>query len=205
MSKDQNTHLEVLANHYSETFELLKADTGKRDRLFLYMLIVIFLLLLYMSAPTLVGEWINSFVVSQSGNAEDSAMIQLIDISFIGTIFWIGFLSLSHTYFQTVIHVERQYDYVYKLENQLSKHFDEKAFIREGKHYRDNKRKFSSWTKIIFWILSPLLIFLFLFSWQLFQFRNLQTDLIYLVINSLISLSILISMGLYLWALYKKK
>ncbi len=132
-------------------------------------------------------------------------MIQLIDISFIGTIFWIGFLSLSHTYFQTVIHVERQYDYVYKLENQLSKHFDEKAFIREGKHYRDNKRKFSSWTKIIFWILSPLLIFLFLFSWQLFQFRNLQTDLIYLVINSLISLSILISMGLYLWALYKKK
>ncbi|HLO13810.1 MAG TPA: hypothetical protein VK206_03205 [Anaerolineales bacterium] len=41
-----DTQLEVLSQHYSETFELLKNDAAKRDRLFLYILIVIFLLLL---------------------------------------------------------------------------------------------------------------------------------------------------------------
>lgn len=205
MNANQDPHLEILANHYSETFGLLKADVGRRDRLFLYMLIVIFLLLLYMSAPTDMGEWINSFIISQAGNANGTTTVKVIDVSFIGTILWFGFLSLSHTYFQAVLHVERQYGYIYNLEKQISQHFDGHAFIREGKHYRDNKRKFSSWTKFIFWILSPLLIILFLIYWQVFLFSNSQTEVIYLVVNSLISLSVIISMGLYLWALYKKK
>ncbi len=205
MGDTQDTYLEVLANHYSETFELLKADTGRRDRLFLYMLVLIFLLLLYMSAPTVMGDWINSFVVNQAGSRGDSATTRLIDVSFIGTLLWFGFLCLAHTYFQTVLHVERQYNYVYHLEKELNDHISGIAFTREGKHYRDNRRIFSSWTKFIFWILSPLLIFLFLVSWQLFLFKNSQTEPIYIIMNSLISLSILTSMGLYLWSLYKKK
>lgn len=205
MSEDQNIHLEVLADHFDKTFELLRMDVGKRDRLFLYMLILAFVLLLYMNGPDAVGELINTVVSSQSGNPGPGKTIHLIDVSFIGTIFWFGFLGLSHTYFQTVLHVERQYSYIYQLEKLLSKHFKEKAFIREGKHYRDNRRKFSSWTKFIFWILSPSLMFLFLFSWQVFLFRNLQTEIVYLATNSLISLSILISIVLFLWALYKKK
>ena len=205
MNDNQNIHLEVLANHYSETFGLLKADTGRRDRLFLYMLVLIFLLLLYMSAPTVMSDWINNFVVSQAGNGGNSPAIRLIDVSFIGTLLWFGFLCLAHTYFQTVLHVERQYNYVYNLEKELSDQFGGIAFSREGKHYRENRRMFASWTKFIFWILSPLLIFLFLVSWELFLFRNSQTEPIYMIMNSLISLSILISMGLYLWALYKKR
>jgi hypothetical protein len=205
MSDDQKVHLEVLADHYSKSFELLKEDVGKRDRLFLYMLILIFVLLLYMSAPDAVSKLINMLVANQTGEPDPGKAGQIIDVSFIGTIFWFGFLGVSHTYFQTVLHVERQYNYIYQLEKMLSEHFDEKAFVREGKHYRDNRRKFSSWTKFIFWMLSPFLMFLFLVSWQVFLIRNTQTEFVYLATNSLISLSIIISMVLFLWALYKKK
>ncbi|RJP54222.1 MAG: hypothetical protein C4583_03245 [Anaerolineaceae bacterium] len=205
MSNDNDTKLEVLSNHYSETFMLLKEAVAKRDRLFLYMLTVIFIILLYMNTPTVVSSWINSFLGSQVGLDANNNPINVIDVSFIGAVFWFGLLSISHTYFQTVLHVERQWNYVYKLEGQLSAYFDDKAFIREGKHYRDQKRKFSSWTKFIFWNLSPTLLFVFVVFWLVFLFKESGAPIGYLAIDSLTSVSLLISMGLYLLALYKKK
>ena len=164
MTKATDTQLEVLSHHYSETFELLKNDVAKRDRLFLYILIVIFTLLLYMSAPNAMGEAVNNFLNSQTGG-EGS---QIIDVSFIGAILLLVLLSLSHTYFQTVLHVERQYNYVYQLEKVLCEYFDNKAFIREGEFYRRYRRMFSKWTKAIFWWLFPCLFLLFNIIWLIF-------------------------------------
>lgn len=202
MADNKDTQLEVLSHHYSETFELLRADVAKRDRLFLYILVVIFLLLLYMSAPTAMSDLLNNFVSSQAGGDEQT---RLIDVSFMGAILLLGLLSLSHTYFQTVLHVERQYNYVYQLENELSKHFDELAFIREGKFYRNQRRKFSTWTKVIFWILFPFLFLLFNIFWLVFLFARSQAPFAYQLVDTLISVSILTSLGLYLLALIKKK
>jgi hypothetical protein len=198
-----DTKLEILSSHYSETFSLLKEAVARRDRLFLYILGVIFLLLLYMSAPSAVSEWLNQFINSKSGN--NSTTANLIEASFVGAVLLLGLLSLSHTYFQTVLHIERQYDYVYQLEAQLSERFDEKAFIREGKHYRKYKRLFSRWTKGIFWILFPLLYVVFLIYWVLFLFTTSQASIIYKVVDGSIVLSILVSLGLYMVALVKKK
>jgi hypothetical protein len=202
-SKD--TQVEILSSHYSETFSLLKSAVEKRDRLFSYILIVTFILLLYMSAPTVLSDWLNSFVRHQAGNNNNPATPNLIESSFVGAILLLGLLSLSHTYFQTVLHIERQYDYVYQIEKQLSKHFKDRAFVREGKHYRDHKRKFAAWTKIIFWYLFPLLFLVFNIIWIIFLFTKSQASPIYLVIDSLITLSIFVSLGLYVWALMRRQ
>lgn len=198
-----DTKLEILSSHYSETFSLLKEVVARRDRLFLYILGVIFLLLLYMSAPSAVSDWLNQFINSKSGNNSPTA--NLIEASFVGAVLLLGLLSLSHTYFQTVLHIERQYDYVYQLEVKLSEHFDGEAFIREGKHYRKYKRLFSKWTKGIFWILFPMLYVVFLIYWVLFLFTTSQASTIYKVVDGSIVLSILVSLGLYMFALVKKK
>jgi hypothetical protein len=200
--KHSDTELQILSSHYSETFELTKQAVVKRDRLFLYVLIVITLLLLYMNAPTAVSDWLNSFVGHQVGNNNPTT---ILNSAFIGTILSLGLLTLSHTYFQTVLHVERQYSYVYELENQLSKLFADKAFIREGKHYRENMRLFSAWTKVIFWILSPALFLVFNIVWLVFVFSAPPPPVIYLVVDSLITLSTLLSLGFYLLAIIKKK
>ena len=202
MANDKDTQLEVLSHHYSETFELLKSDVAKRDRLFLYILIVIFVLLLYMSAPGVMGGLLNSFIRIQLGDTSDT---NLIDVSFMGAILLLGLLSLSHTYFQTVLHVERQYNYVYQLEDELSKHFEERAFIREGKFYKRYRRKFSKWTKAIFWWLFPSLFLLFIVAWLIFLWGRSQAPLGYQIVGTLISLSILASLGLYMLALMREK
>jgi hypothetical protein len=206
MNDDNEIKLvEVLSKHYSETFDQLKEVVARRDRLFLYILFVIFIFLLYMSSPTVMSDWINSFFSSQVTGNSDTTMAPLIDVSVIGVVLLLGLLSFSHTYFQTVLHVERQYDYVYKLETQLSNFFKDQAFIREGKHYRTYKRKFSAWTKVIFWYLFPFLYVLFIFGWLWFLFTRSQAPIIYQLVDTLITFSILISLGYYLLAIIKKK
>lgn len=196
-------HLEILSAHYSETFFLLKAAVEKRDRLLLYILGVVFLMLVYMSAPSAVSDWLNMFINSQTGT--DTGTTNLIEASFIGVILLLGLLSFSHTYFQTVLHIERQYAYVYQLEEQLCTYFDGKAFIREGIHYRKYKRNFSKWTRAIFWYLVPLLYVIFIVFWLVFLFTASQAPWGYKIVDSLITASIVISLAFYLLALVKKK
>ena len=206
MSNDTDIRLvEVLSHHYSETFDQLKEVVARRDRLFLYILLVIFILLLYMSSPSVMSDWINSFFSSKVAGSNSTTMVPLIDVSVIGVVLLLGLLSLSHTYFQTVLHVERQYDYVYQLEGQLSGYFNEKAFIREGKHYRNYKRKFSNWTKVIFWYLFPLLYLLFIIIWLWFLFTSSQAPVAYKIVDVLITVSILVSLWFYLLAIIKRK
>src|SRR5689334_11553974 len=106
---DNDKQLEILYQHYIETFKLLRDDAGKRDRLFLYILIVIFLLLLYISAPSSISDLLNSFIRSKAGSNNQLTSPNLVDASFVGSILLLGLLSLCHTYFQTVLHIERQY------------------------------------------------------------------------------------------------
>jgi hypothetical protein len=197
--------VEVLSKHYSETFDQLKEVVARRDRLFLYILLVIFILLLYMSSPTVMSDWVNSFFSSQVVGKNGTTMAPLVDVSVIGVVLLLGLLSFSHTYFQTVLHVERQYDYVYKLEEQLSAFFNNQAFIREGKHYINYKHKFSRWTKAIFWYLFPALYVVFIGGWLWFLFTRSQASLFYQFVDTLITVSILISLGYYLLAIIKKK
>jgi len=204
MTNTTDAQLEVLSHHYSETFELLKSDVAKRDRLFLYLLIMIFILLFYMTVPTAVIDWLNAFVTSQAGNHGKIPVPNLIDISFINVALSLGLLSLAHTYFQTVLHVERQYDYVYELEKQLSQHFDELAFIREGKFYRSRRHLFSRWTKAIFWGLFPFLFLLFNVIWLIFLFKISEAPFAYQIVDTVISASIFTSLVFYLLALFKK-
>lgn len=206
MNNDNDIKLvEVLSRHYTETFDLLKTVVARRDRLFLYILLVIFILLLYMSNPSVMSDWVNSFFSSKVVGNDTTNMTPLLDVSVIGVVLLLGLLSLSHTYFQTVLHIERQYDYVYQLEDKLGGYFNDKAFTREGKHYHKYKRKFSSWTKVIFWYLFPILYLLFIVFWLWFLFTTSQTPIGYKVVDFLLTVSILVSLGLYLMATIKRK
>ncbi|NJC97358.1 MAG: hypothetical protein C3F07_10000 [Anaerolineales bacterium] len=206
MSDDKDIKLiEVLSKHYSETFDLVRQVVARRDRLFLYILLVIFVLLLYMSNPEAIRDWVNSVFSSQLKVENGTEIAPLFDVSVIGAVLLLGLLSLSHTYFQAVLHVERQYDYVYKLEDQLSKHFEDPAFTREGRHYLKHQHKFSGWTKSIFWYLFPFLYLAFMLFWMWFLVINPVTPLIYKIVDFAISLSILNSLRLYLLALNRRQ
>ncbi|MBT3391008.1 MAG: hypothetical protein HN413_11425 [Chloroflexi bacterium] len=206
MTIDQNTKLEILAEHYNETFELQKSHVTRRDRLFIYILGLILFLLIYMQAPNAIGDWINSYIVQQVANGqENSTPANILDVSFIGAILWFGLLSLVHTYFQTVLHIERQYNYIYGLEKELSAYFDGNAFVREGKHYKKHKLKFSRLTKVIYWNIFPALLLSMVALWLRFVVMTPNVPTLYKIIEIVISGIILISEAFYLLALYKKR
>lgn len=204
MAIDENTRLDMLSDHYNQTFGLQRDNVRRRDLLLLYILILIFVILLYILAPNALEDWINLFLANQINNQNHATTLVVIDVSFIGAILWFGLLSLSHTYFQTVLHVERQYAYIYALENQLSTYIDGKAFTREGEHYRQNKSRFSSLTKFIFWILFPVLLFVFVILWLVCLYTRSQAPVEYQIFDTAIAAILLASEGLYLLALYKK-
>jgi hypothetical protein len=204
MTVDENTKLSALADHYNQSFEQQKESVAKRDRLFLYLLLLVLLLLVYMLNPTLISDWANDFIENQV-TPNQVSQSELFNMSFIGLVLWFGLLSLVHTYFQTVLHVQRQYSYIYDMEKELNVYYQGTAFTREGDYYRKYKLKFSSLTKVIYWNIFPAFLLLIIISWQVFLFSTTAVPFAYKIIESLISLVILISTYFYLLALYKKK
>lgn len=87
----------------------------------------------------------------------------------------------------------------------MSRRFNNKAFIREGEFYKSQRRIFSRWTKAIFWWLFPSLFLLFIVAWLIFLWGRSEAPFAYQIVGTLITGSILMSLGLYVLALLKQR
>ncbi len=65
------------------------------------------------------------YVISQfiSNTLNISTQINLL---FIQSIIWFGLLATTLKYFQSVVFIERQYNYIHQLEEQLSKEYEKR-------------------------------------------------------------------------------
>ena len=105
-----DTKLEVLNAHYENTFEGIQATLKRRDRFFAWIVVFVVLLLLQLVAPEEIDQILTSVARDRLGLAEAP------DISVIGSAIWFVILGLVVRYFQTVVHVERQYEYIHGIE-----------------------------------------------------------------------------------------
>ena len=80
-----------------------------------------------------------------------------ISINIIGSLVWFALLYAAIRYFQSVINIEKQYNYTHQLESELSETYNGKAFTREGKAYLNNYSIFSGWVHIVYWYIFPIL------------------------------------------------
>ena len=203
---DENTKFQVLADHYNQTFKVQREVSARRDRLFLFLLILLAVILFQLSAPDAVDQIVDQYVNSLV--SKESSLQQIdISISFVVTLIWFGLLGLVHTYFQTVLHVERQYGYIYMLENQLAEAYSSGVFTREGEYYentnKEARKRFSAWTRAIYWILFPILLIVVVVYRVVNIFQGVNS--LYAWINGIICLFILVSTGIYLFALHRKR
>ena len=77
----------------------------------------------------------------------------------LGTLLWLLLFGFSSRYYQTVIQIERQYDYIHHLEELISKRYpNTRAFTREGKSYLDEYPIFSNWIWLLYTLAFPLII-----------------------------------------------
>lgn len=191
--------IELLTDHYKDTFVHLTEYRKLRDRLFSLILLTITLLLFQIYSPTEAGAAIGQFI------AKKLELQNAINISFIGSIIWFALLGFVIRYFQTVIHIERQYDYIHNLEEQISNHYKGKAFTREGKSYLTNYPLFSNWTHILYTIAFPLLLMVVVIIKTANEIYFSTNISFLLAFNFITALCVLISTVLYWRAIYSRK
>jgi hypothetical protein len=187
----EDAKLQILHDHYKDTFSLLREYTRSRGRVLLFILVVVTLMLFQVASPKDAEIAMSEFVVKRLD------LKSPIDISFVGSVIWFSLLCLAIRYFQTVVLIERQYRYIHRLEDQLSPTYDGKAFTREGKSYLSNYPLFSSWADKLYKIVFPALL-LFVVAIKMFGEWHYGYLSVTLIFNSLMALLILVSTILYL-------
>ena len=128
-----------------------------------------------------------------------------IDISFLGNVIWFATLALVVRYFQAVVHIERQYDYLHSLENRLNKHYGQKAFTREGEAYLSAYPIFSKWTSLLYSVVFPAFLCGVVVTKLAVDWRRSGGFTWSFIVGIIISLSILISTGLSMYWIHIKR
>jgi len=195
----EDAKLQILHDHYKDTFFYIQEYIKLRDRLFLFILVVVTFMLFQLYSPVSAGEAVSHFITKKL------ELKSPIDITFIGSIIWFGLLSLVVRYFQTVVHIERQYKYIHQLEEQLSSEYVNKVFTREGKTYLNNYPVFSNWAWILYTIVFPALLgalVIFKINREIWQAGSIS---LLISVNSAIALFIVLSILFYLLLVHFKK
>lgn len=197
MSED--TKAQLLAEHYRDSVAEIMAHVRFRDRLFALLLVLGTVVLFQLFAPGLAAKIITEFVRSRL------AVASAPDVSFVGGAIWFTFLAVLIRYFQTVIHVERQYTYVHSLEDLLSAEYGGKAFTREGKTYLSRYPAFCEFASWIYVWLFPAIVVLVAVEKVIHDLSAASRVDVLLVVNLGISASILVAVALYLLMIHFKR
>ena len=113
MDLDSSTKLTVLNDHYNETFRQIQAHLKFRDRLFMYLLIFLGVVMLQTSFPIETGEILSSLINSYANVSLE------IDLNFVNVVIWFGLMALVVKYFQTRVYLDRLYSYIHQIEEEL--------------------------------------------------------------------------------------
>lgn len=146
------TLINLLYDHYKDTFSRIRERERQRDRLFLIVLVLLGLLLLQLNHSLLLQETLTEVTLAGAKfNLSNVPTPILLSTS------WIFLVVILLRYYQVVVHIEKQYDYLHPLEKRLSKMVGEKGSIeRESSGYTTRKAfLFRHWAWIFYTLLFP--------------------------------------------------
>lgn len=144
-----------LCSHYKDTYEIHLASIKQRDRLFYALLIVLALFSLQVTSMDMVNSAISSSLYKHLNITIEK------NSNLFSTLIWLLLFGFSSKYYQTVIQIERQYDYIHHLEEIVNGRYEgTRAFTREGRSYLIEYPWFSNWICFLYTLLFPLIILL---------------------------------------------
>lgn len=188
--------LQILSEHYSHTFDFLQTNLKKRDNLFIWVLLVSVIMLFQIYTPSEVSNITTQLIEKKLGVKIN------INFLFIQSIIWFVLLALVIKYFQSVIFIERQYDYLHSLENVLSAEYEEAAFTREGKSYLSNYPAFLNWAFFLYTVFSPTILAVITTSKIVSEYKQYGPKEVLIWFDVSIFLFVIISLGLYLYGIH---
>lgn len=120
--------MEVLYDHYKDTFEQQKSNLTKRDHLTVLLLILAILLIGLIFDPNYISSKLNAVIKAQVDNL-------VFDFEFINTGLIIAFFWFSLQNYMVVLQIERMYKYLDQCEASLCAGYTGFKINREGAYY----------------------------------------------------------------------
>ena len=193
MERWTDARLELLHDHYKDSFSYIREGEKRRDSLFLFVIALLGILFLEVQYP-------NNFQTLFSEIEAQGAKFTLksIPMAVIMSVTWTIVLTLAMRYCQTSINIERQYDYLHEIERKLMTIVGDKdIFIREGRSYLNNYPLFSTWALIYYTAVFPAIFItsitiLIYIEWSIFQ-----SSFYYQLYDTIIAVAIAITFFLY--------
>lgn len=185
---DSLDSLDLLHDHYKDSFENIKYNEKQRNTFFIIIAILTSLLFYIWSSPYEAQETINNVIYSR--------IIQNVTFNFntIQSLIWLILLYYTIRYFQTTVLISKQYIYLHQIEKTISKQL-EFDFCREGKHYNENYSLISNTAYYFYTLIFPLL-FIVVLTLNILQ--DIKTESKNLVFNLIIYSSISLFVIFYL-------
>jgi hypothetical protein len=198
---EEEVKFQTLHDHYKDTFALQREYMKFRDRLFVYTLLVFAAMFILNIVPVDPSKAVSDIV------KEQLKVTLSINRDAIHTMLWFVLLCLVVRYFQTNIVVERQYDYIHKVEDELNSSYDIQGdmFTREGKSYLNNFQSFSTLAGYLYILVFPMLL-ITVTSYKIYTEVMAKTSFdLTLVLDIVFWLLILVYTAVYSISLHFKK
>lgn len=165
----RDAKLNNLCSHYKDTFECHLVVVKQRDRLFVFLLAIFTFFVLQFSSVDLVNGVVKSYVGKQLGVDVEK------NLNVLGVLVWFLLVALTTRYYQLALHVERQYDYLHRLEKVINRSYvGTCVFTREGASYLDDYPLFLSWMRFLYSVVFPLTVLLCIIARLYFEMMRYE-------------------------------
>lgn len=197
MPLPDETRFQAAYDHYKETFGYLREYIKTRDRYFFYALLALSFQVFTLSSPE------DSLKTASSFMKETFGFELLIGQQFAASILWFVLLAAVLKYFQTTILIERQYEYVHRIEEKLRQMMGNDLISREGASYLRNYPLFSGWAHILYCWVFPLLLIGIAVSKIVYEWLKGIGWLV--ILDSVVFIILCVTTGLYLYSRKKSE
>jgi len=197
----QEKTIEIVYDHYKDTCAHNSEATKRRDRLMLFVVVALALLALQALSPVLANTTVADFLHFKFGVSLQP------NLSIVGNVIWFLLMIFTVRYFQTVVSIERQYNYIHSIEDKINESLGGNHITREGKTYLNDYPYFSNWTYWLYMIIFPTLLFV---VGTVKIFSELRSIYVvgwnyYVLLDFIFFLLFFLSIIFYLLAIHKKK
>ena len=190
--------LDVLYDHYKETFSLSKEAQGRRNKSLLILCILEAFSFLILIRPEKAFELILDGI-----NIELDRSLQISN-TIIQTLLWLLIAYVMIRYIQDMLYVERQYIYLDKLEKVISNNMAINIFTREGDHYLHNYPMVLNFIDLFYKMLMPIFFGVINIVRIYKEWKSVKGITIAIIADTVLCVAILIIIWFYFFEIHSK-
>lgn len=178
-----DAQLEILHDHYKETFARIRQAEASRDRLFLAIIGIFSLLIVEIGYPATVATTLGTLnIVGGSVNLKALPLAALLNAT------WVLALTVGLRYCQTSVLVNRQYPYLHLLEDTISNAVGGgNLYQREGKVYLQGYPLLLNVAWVAYGFLFPIIVMLAAVGLVVSEFTQLPYPFYHTVFDAFIA------------------